>query len=451
MILPELERLLGPGGVIAGDDIEPRYLEDETAGTCGKPLALVRPASTEQVASVLFACHAAGQPIVMQGGRTGMTRATLPRDGELILSLERMNTIEMVDPEAGTMVVGAGVPLEAAQNAAEDAGWRLAVDIGARGSCTIGGMIATNAGGHQVFRYGMMRDQVLGVEAVLADGMVVSSMQPMLKNNTGYDLKHLLVGSEGTLGVVTKAMLRLRPKPAGFETALCALRSYDAVTELLALLQKRCSGRLGAFEVMWRDFFERATSSGSLRDPFDVAHPFYVLVESEGFEDGLLPAVLTLAMEREIVDDALLAQSGMDRERFWTYRDAIGEMTRTMAFVEPFDVGAPVGKLGLLAECIGDRLQRELPETRTVFFGHIADGNLHLALELTEESQRATAEVIVYDAVRDVGGTVSAEHGIGMLKRPWLGHTRSDEEIEVMRRLRKAFDPKGILNPDRIF
>jgi FAD/FMN-containing dehydrogenase len=165
----------------------------------------------------------------------------------------------------------------------------------------------------------------------------------------------------------------------------------------------------------------------------------------------LLPAVLTLAMERDVIDDALLARSGMDRSRFWTYRDAIGEITRSMGLVEPFDVGAPVGQLGILSDRIGERLARDLPGTRTVFFGHIADGNLHLALELADEAQREPAETIVYDAVREVGGTVSAEHGIGMLKRRWLGHSRSAEEIATMRRLRAAFDPAGILNPDRIF
>lgn len=450
-MLDALEQLLGPGGVIAGTAVEPRYLEDETGGCSGTPLALVRPTTTEQVAAIIAMCNAAGQPVVTQGGRTGMTRATLPCDGELIVSLERMNAIEAVDVEAGTMVVGAGVPLEAAQIAAREAGWSLAVDIGARGSCTIGGMIATNAGGHQVFRHGMMRDQVLGIEAVLADGTLISSMAPMLKNNAGYDLKHVLIGSEGTLGIVTKALLRLRPLPAAHETALCALSSYESVVKLLALLDKRCSGRLAAFEVMWRDFFAWATGPLGMRDPFDQPHPYYVLVETEGFEDGLLPAVLTLALERELLDDALMACSGMDRERFWTYRDAIGEITRSMHLVEPFDVGAPVAKLGVLTDRIAERLARALPETRTVFFGHIADGNLHLALELASEAQREPAETIVYDAVRELGGTVSAEHGIGMLKRRWLGHSRSPEEIATMRRLRAAFDPAGILNPGRIF
>ena len=451
MILDALEQVLGPASVIRGEAVEPRYLEDETGGDAGKPLGLVRPASAAEVSAVLALCHEAGQPIVVQGGRTGMTRAALPCDGELILSLDRMTAIEEVDPESGTMIVGAGVPLEAAQQAAEEAGWRLAIDIGARGSCTIGGMIATNAGGHQVLRHGMMRDQVLGLEAVLADGTVVSSMQPMLKNNTGYDLKQVFIGSEGTLGVVTRALLRLRPGPAGIETALCGLSSFEAVTGLLALLEKRSSGRLATFEVMWRDFFARAMRDGALRDPFDDAHACYVLVETEGFEDGLLPAVLTLAMERGIIDNALLARSGNDRIRFWAYRDAIGEITRSMAFVEPFDVGAPIGMLGTLVDRIRSRLGQELPDSQTVFFGHVADGNLHLALELSRESERGQAEAIVYDAVREVGGTVSAEHGIGMLKRCWLRHSRSSEEIEVMRRMRRAFDPRGILNPGRIF
>ncbi|MBS7669415.1 FAD-binding oxidoreductase [Croceicoccus gelatinilyticus] len=451
MIGDRLAAIVGAGNYFAPEVIEPRYLEDETSGTSGQPAGLVRPASTEELSRIMAACNDVGQPVVVQGGRTGMTRAALPRDGELVISLERMNKITDVDPVAGTLVAGAGVPLEAAQQAAEDAGLRLAVDIGSRGSCTIGGMIATNAGGTQVYRHGMMRDQVLGLEAVLADGTIISSMQPMLKNNAGYDLKQILIGCEGTLGIVTKALLRLRPAASGYETALCGLPSYDAVIALLGVMERRCSGRLAAYEVMWRNFFDRTIAPGALPDPFDQPHQFYVLVETEGFEDGILPTVLSLALEDGLIDDALVARSGLDRDRFWAYRDYVGEITRAMKIVEPFDVGAPLADLGRLVERIEREFEDQLPGSRSVFFGHIADGNLHVAIELPDEDQRIVSERIVYDAVRDIGGTVSAEHGIGMLKRDWLGHSRSAEEIALMRRLRAAFDPKGILNPGRIF
>ncbi|WP_144097783.1 FAD-binding oxidoreductase [Croceicoccus sediminis] len=451
MLAERLAEIVGPGNAFAPDMIEPRYLEDETAGASGRPSGLVRPATTGELSQVIALCHENGWPVVVQGGRTGMTRGALPRDGELIVSLEGMNAITDIDPVAGTLVAGAGVPLETAQRAAADAGWQLAVDIGSRGSCTIGGMIATNAGGTQVYRSGMMREQVLGLEAVMADGTVISSMQPMIKNNAGYDLKQLLIGSEGTLGIVTRALLRLRPAVSGHETALCGLPDYGAVLNLLSVLERRCPGKIAAFEVMWRNFFDAAVAPGALPDPFDRKHEFYVLVETEGFEDGVLPATLALALETGTIEDALVARSGTDRDRFWAYRDHIGEITRSMAVVEPFDVGAPLARLGTLVARIEREFAERLPGCRSVFFGHIADGNLHVAIELGSEDQRIVSERIVYDAVRKVGGTVSAEHGIGILKRDWLSHSRSEAEIAMMRRLRAAFDPGGILNPGRIF
>ncbi|QVM84733.1 FAD-binding oxidoreductase [Novosphingobium decolorationis] len=451
MILAALRAALGEAQVLGPDAIAPRYFDDETGGTHGAPVGLVRPGSTQEVSEVLRLCLAAGQAVVVQGGRTGLTRAALPRTGELVLSLERLNRIEDVDATSGTMTLGAGTVLQVAQDAAAEAGWRLAVDIGARGSCTIGGMIATNAGGHQVFRHGMMRAHVLGLEAVLADGSVVSAMQPMLKNNTGYDWKHLLIGAEGTLGVVTRALLRLQPGVAGHETALCALPDYTALVRLLALLQARLGPRLASFEAMWDDFLSQAVAVSDLRAPFEQAWPCCVLVETEGPEDGALGAALEEAWAQGLLGDALLAQSGPERARFWAYRDAIGEITRGMALFEPFDVGAPTAQIGALVEAIRARLAQELGLTRMVCFGHVADGNLHIALELACEDQRHAAEAVIYAAVRAAGGTVSAEHGIGLLKRGWLGHTRSADEIALMRRLRGALDPHAILNPGRIF
>ncbi|ABQ67101.1 FAD linked oxidase domain protein [Rhizorhabdus wittichii RW1] len=451
MTIDALAAIVGAGNAFGPDAVEPRYLDDETGGAAGRPVGLVRPAGVEQVAAVLRHCHAAGQPVVVQGGRTGMTRGGLPRDGELILSLERMAAIEAIDSDAGLMTVGAGCVLEVAQQAAADAGWRLAVDIGARGSCTIGGMIATNAGGTQVLRYGMMRDQVLGLEAVLADGTIISSLGAMLKNNTGYDLKQFFIGSEGTLGIVTRAVLRLRPPAIGRQTALCAVADYAAAVRLLARLERAMPGQLSAYELMWSDFFGAACVASGQGYPFDAAHELVVLVETESGDDEALAAALEESFADGTVRDALVARSERDHQRFWRFRDAVGELVGAMAIVEPFDVSAPIGAIGGLVTELRARLASEVPGSRPICFGHIADGNLHLALELAEEAQRPVAEAIVYDAVRAAGGSVSAEHGIGILKRAWLGHSRSAAEIAMMRTIRAALDPKGILNRGRIF
>ncbi len=451
MTIEALAAIVGAAHVFGPDAVEPRYLDDETGGEPGRPAGLVRPATVEQVSAVLAHCHAVGQPVVVQGGRTGLTRAGLPRTGELILSLERMAAIEAIDADAGTMTVGAGCVLEVAQNAAIEAGWRLAVDIGARGSCTIGGMVATNAGGTQVLRYGMMRDQLLGLEAVLADGTILSSLGTMLKNNTGYDLKQLFVGSEGTLGVVTRAVLRLRPPAIGRQTALCAVSGYPAAVKLLARLERAMPGQLSAYELMWNDFFQAACHATGQAYPFDTQHELIVLAETESGDPDALTAALEESFADESVRDALIAQSDRDHQRFWRFRDSIGELVGAMTVVEPFDVSAPIGAIGDLVADLRTRLARDVPGSKPICFGHIADNNLHLALELVSEDQRSAAETIVYDAVRAVGGSVSAEHGIGMLKRAWLGHSRSPAEIGVMRTIRSALDPKGILNPERIF
>lgn len=443
--------LVGPCHALGPEDIEPRYFDDETGGVAGAAAGLVRPRSTGEVSAVIALCHAAGQPVVIQGGRTGMTRAALPRAGELIVSLERLNRIEAIDRVGGTMTLGAGCTLAVAQDAAADAGWRLAIDIGARGSCTIGGMIATNAGGHQVVRFGMMREQLLGVEAVLADGTIVSEMRGLLKDNSGYDLKHLFAGSEGTLGVITRTVLRLRPPPLHRETALCAFGSYEAVTRTLARIDHLLPGQLTAFELMWSTFLDAACDLPGNSYPFAGRHGFHVLIETEGASPGGLDAALKRCLEEDLVADAVIAQSERDHQRLWAIRDAIGPLVNDMALIEPFDVSAPRQAIGDVVDHIAARLAIELPGTRPLFFGHVADGNLHLALELADEAQRRPAEAIVYDTIRDAGGSVSAEHGIGMLKRAWLGHSRSQAELAMMATIRAALDPKQILNPNRIF
>ena len=325
-IVDLLRTRLGSGAVLAGSDAEARYRVDFSHENACTPLAVLRPTSTDEVAAILRECHRARQRVVIQGGLTG---------------------IEQLDRAAQTMTVRAGTPLQAVQQAAADAGYLFPLDLGARGSCTIGGYIATNAGGTQVIRFGMMRNLVLGLEAVLADGTVVSSMNKMLKNNAGYDLKHLFIGTEGTLGVVTRAVLRLWPKLPSKVTALCALRGLDETVRLLHSLQARLGGSLSAFEAMWAGYFHYVLEHmPALRSPFSERHAIYALVEIEGTDHaadaGRLEAALAESLDSGVVADAVLAQSAREAKDLWAIRDGIGEVTPTLQPMLAFDVSVTI-------------------------------------------------------------------------------------------------------------
>ena len=417
-----------------------------------RPLAVLRPRSVAEVSAALRACHAAGIAVVPQGGLTGLAGGATPQAGQVVLSLEKLKGVEEIDRDSAAMTVLAGTPLEMAQKAAEDAGLYLALDIGSRGSCQIGGNIATNAGGNHVIRYGMARAQVLGLEAVLADGTILSALSKVMKNNAGYDLNQLFIGSEGTLGVVTRAVLRLHAKPRSKTTALIATTRYDAAVRVLRRLQAEL-GEVSGFESMWPDFYRYVTDSSGIK-PLADTHPFYALIEFQGSEpdrDGArLEECLGAAIESGDVLDALIAQSEREARSFWKIRE--GEPLDRLPYLINFDGSAPTAQLGAL----GDRLKASLgarwPDGLFFVYGHIGDGNIHLSAWAGGTMAQVAHEMdeIVYDEVRRIGGSISAEHGIGTLKRDYLGHSRSAAEIEVMRRIKAALDPKGILNPGKV-
>jgi FAD/FMN-containing dehydrogenase len=453
-IVDTLRARLGADKVLAGADAGARYRVDFSHENACTPLAVLRPASTEDVAAILRECHRAKQRIVIQGGLTGLAGGATPQGGEIALSLERLTGVEEIDRAAQTMTVRAGTPLQTVQQAAADAGYLFPLDLGARGSCTIGGNIATNAGGNQVIRFGMMRNLVLGLEAVLADGTVLSSLNKMLKNNAGYDLKHLFIGSEGTLGVVTRAVLRLWPRLPSKVTALCALRGFDETVELLHSLQARLGGALSAFEAMWAPYFHYVLEHLGERSPFAARHALYVLVEVEGTDHdrdrAALEHVLADALEEHTIADAALAQSERETKSFWAIRDGIGDVTPTLQPLLAFDVSLPIDAMaGFLAAVDAEFARFPDPVTNLVF-GHIGDSNLHLAV--TTHRARGLDKLcdVVYDAVGRHAGSISAEHGIGTLRRDYLHHSRSAAELELMRRLKTALDPHGILNAGRV-
>jgi FAD/FMN-containing dehydrogenase len=453
--LAELESAL-PAGVLQRAPIEARYLKDWMVSAPGEspPIALARPRTTEEVATILRICNAHRLPVVPQGGLTGLTGGATPSAGSLALSLERFSAIESIDPDGSVITVQAGVTLQAVQQAADEAGLMFALDIGARGSCRVGGNAATNAGGNRVLRFGMMRELVLGLEAVLPDGTVISAMNSMLKNNAGYDLKQLFIGTEGTLGVITRLVLRLHPKPRSVCTAMVSVGNYQQVLALLRIVRERLGPTLAAYEAMWPDFYAFAREQrGTVPMPEDGS--IHVLLETMGTDETrdaeLFEATVAAALESGCALDAVIAQSGRERAALWSTRDASGELARAFSPHVDYDVSLPVGTIGAFADECRARLLASWPEGGVVCFGHVADGNLHVSAQ-TRDGIRSKDDVdrIVYGCVAEWQGSVSAEHGIGLLKRAYLGHSRSEAEIALMHRLKAALDPNGILNPGKV-
>jgi len=403
-------------------------------------------------------CHEHGQTVVSHGGVTGLVGGGRTGPEDIVLSLERMRGIEEVDTANRTVTVEAGCTLQTLHEAVEKSGLLFPLDLGARGSCTIGGNISTNAGGNSVIRYGMMREQVLGIEAVLADGTVISALNTVIKNNTGYDIKQLFIGAEGTLGIVTRAVLRLRPLPRSRNTALVAAANFPSVCRFLNVMDTGLGGTLSAFEVLWNDFYTLIVDDGSrLGMPLPASHAFYVLLEATGSHDDIDRArferALQEAFEEGLIVDAVIAESLQQRNGLWAIRDDIQNM---MAQLEPaitFDISLAIPFMDDYVRQVRDNLANQWPDLRMVAFGHIGDGNIHLVLgagTLDPAVVHAIDEV-VYGTLQTFKGVISAEHGIGLHKREFLPLSRDENEINLMRSLKQALDPRGILNPGKIF
>jgi FAD/FMN-containing dehydrogenase len=452
--LAELRAALGPTGLIE----EPAQIAEKAVGwsRLGLPAAILRPQTTAQVSAAVRLCSRNAVPIVAWGGKTGLVDGA-NADGAVALSLELMNAIETIDPFNATMTVQAGCILQTACEAAETRDLFFPLDLGARGSATIGGAIATNAGGNRVVRFGMMRDLVLGLEAVLADGTVVSSLYPFIKNNTGYDLKQLFIGSEGTLGIVTRAVLRLRPRLTSQSVALVAVDSFAEVVSLLRKLEARLGGQLSAFEVMWREFYDLVTTPPAPSRPIlPQGRRFYVLVEAMGGDEqrdsGSFEEALTEQLEKGAIADAVIAQSRGDGDAIWALRDDAGQVQQFRP-ITAFDVSLQLSAVEAFEMSLREALTRRWPHMRVFMFGHVGDGNIHVCLGPTADAQgeRGALASAVFECLRQVGGSVSAEHGIGLDKRPYLALSRNAEELALMRLIKRSLDPQDMLNPGKIF
>jgi FAD/FMN-containing dehydrogenase len=457
--IDELHNALGKGAVLSGGDIDARYHHDIAGNPVPRPRAVVRPKTTEDVSMLLRLCHREGVPVTTQGGMTGLVRGALPNPDEIVLSMERMNSVEEVDASAGVAIAQAGTPLQKLQERVEQDGLMFPLDLGARGSCTIGGNISTNAGGNRVIRYGMMRDLILGLEVVTADGTVLKGLRKYIKNNTGIDLKQLYIGTEGILGVVTRAALRVFPAPAERQVALCALPSFGQVITFLKLARKSLGGELTAFEAMWNAYYRHTVERvKGVAGPLPTSHPFYVLLEASGNDPERIHAdlekLLETAMGDELILDATLSTSNASAAAIWRIRDSSVELGRSFPYTARmgFDISLAIDRMEEYADTLDARVKAIDPQAFTIVMGHVGDGNLHPSVyhEHTPD-KRDEFEKLVYDLTGEFGGSISAEHGIGILKRPYLKMSRTEEEIETMRALKRALDPKNILNPGRIF
>lgn len=451
-IVEELIAALGEDCVLTGADVHNRQAGIWRSDTI-QARALLRPRTTEQVSQALAICNARGQSVIPHGGLTGLVKSADTAPNDIALSLERLNQIEEINPVDRTMVVQSGVILQLLQEAADEHELMFPLDLGGRGSCTIGGNISTNAGGNRVIRYGMTRDMVLGLEAVLADGTIVSSMNQMIKNNAGYDLKQLFIGTEGSLGVVTRAVLRLREKPTSQSTLLVAVDEFSKLSRFLKHMDAALGGALSAFEVMWNNFYTLVTTAPAENQaPISQDHPYYVLVEAMGSDDATVEAAMAEAYEKELLVDAVIAQSEAQRLQLWALRDSVEQCGR-YAPIYTFDVSMRISQMeGYLAE-VNERLESRYTEVNNFTFGHMGDGNLHLVISVGQGGPevRRTVESCVYEPLAGIQGSVSAEHGVGLEKKPYLDVSRNPQEIELMRTIKKALDPKGILNPGKIF
>jgi FAD/FMN-containing dehydrogenase len=420
--------------------------------------ALVRPRTTEEISTLMKMCFEEGQSVVVHGGLTGVCDGDRATSNDVVVSFERMNKIEEIDTVGRTVTVQAGCTLQALQSAVEREGLYFPLDLGARGSCTIGGNLATNAGGTNVIRFGMMRAQVLGLEAVLPNGTVISSMNRMLKNNTGYDLKQLFIGSEGTLGLITRAVLALKEAPSSMNTVLVALDRGEHLAALLKLMDRSLGGMLSSFEAMWGDYYRAVTEPGWHTAPLERHHAFYVVIEAQGADQDddtrRFNAAIEQAFEAGLIVDAVVPKSGAERMHIWNIREDFEALRQEKPLIL-YDVSLPIRDMLAYVEEVVANLRRLWPASRFYALGHIGDGNLHFFVAPRVDDSKgadlhALCDACVYQPLHRFHGAVSAEHGIGLEKKAWMPVTRTKAEIDLMRLLKRTLDPRNILNPGKV-
>ncbi len=453
LILEKLKSIVGSDFWRSTNSENLKYFNDINNYQNGLPSIILLPTSTIQISQILEICNNYKLPVSIQGGMTGLVQGAVPFNNEIVISLEKMNSIVEFDKTSLNAIVQSGVSLENFQNFLDEKDLFFPLDLGSKGSCSIGGNLSTNAGGSRVIKYGMMRSLTLGLEVVLADGTIISNLNGLLKNNAGYDLKHLFIGSEGTLGVITQSALKLFPKPKSQNVAFCGLNKFSNVVQLLLKSKFELGDNLSAFEVLWNPTYKKIITSLKINAPLNMNYNYYVLLETMGHkpepDNKWFKETLGHFLGEGLILDAIVSSSESDVNKIWSVRENSSTAFRKIPKRMNFDVSINLNDMEAFTTKLNQRLLNEKEVDEILFFGHLGDNNLHAVVICNDYSEKIKNDF--YNLVGEFNGSISAEHGIGLEKKPYLHFSRSEEEINLMKQLKSKLDPNNILNRNRIF
>ena len=456
-IINLFEEILDTSYILSGDELKSRFYHIWKTDISLESLCLLLPKSSEEISAIVKICNDNNQEIIVHGGLTNLVGSTISNISQVVISLERMNKIIEIDEQGKTITCESGAIIEDIINAVKDKDLLLPLNFGARGSAQIGGAVSTNAGGLRVFKYGMTRNLVMGIEAILPDGTIISSLKKLMKDNSGYDLKQLFIGSEGTLGIVTKVVLRLYRLPKTRYTSLAVTNNYQNVLDLLKIMEDKISSSLTGFELLWNETYKKMVDDKTLYNMYLPDNfKYYVFIEYMGgdFENDYndFESVVLDCVDKGLIDDAVIGKDDKEQINIWGIREDVAVLADEREFDQQFDISIPVALIGEVIDKISKEL-KDCEGVKTIYpFGHVADGNIHFIIGKDSDNDDLKSKIndIIYNNTKLVDGSISAEHGIGLDKKKYLIKSRSEDEIELMRLIKKSIDPKNILNPGRV-
>ncbi|MBT6224597.1 MAG: FAD-binding oxidoreductase [Cryomorphaceae bacterium] len=456
-IINLFEEILDTSYILSGDELKSRFYHIWKTDISLESLCLLLPKSSEEISAIVKICNDNNQEIIVHGGLTNLVGSTISNRSQVVISLERMNKIIEIDEQGKTITCESGAIIEDIINAVKDKDLLLPLNFGARGSAQIGGAVSTNAGGLRVFKYGMTRNLVMGIEAILPDGTIISSLKKLMKDNSGYDLKQLFIGSEGTLGIVTKVVLRLYRLPKTRYTSLAVTNNYQNVLDLLKIMEDKISSSLTGFELLWNETYKKMVDDKTLYNMYLPDNfKYYVFIEYMGgdFENDYnnFESVVLDCVDKGLIDDAVIGKDDKEQINIWGIREDVAVLADEREFDQQFDISIPVALIGEVIDKISKEL-KDCEGVKTIYpFGHVADGNIHFIIGKDSDNDDLKSKIndIIYNNTKLVDGSISAEHGIGLDKKKYLIKSRSEDEIELMRLIKKSIDPKNILNPGRV-